>query len=87
MLNGISVFSTATLQITESRVGGDGVFFSVRNIALSSPGYRGPMTSMSANPVRQVGPTRCHPSVCFSSASSAAGYCSALSGLCLCGTH
>lgn len=78
---------TATLPIAEPRVGGDGAFFSVRNIDISNPGYRGPMTSMSASPGRQVGPTRCHPSVCFSSASSAAGYCPALSGLCLCGTH
>lgn len=38
VLNGISVILTSTLLITESRVGRDGTFFSVRYIAISNPG-------------------------------------------------
>lgn len=39
LMGSLFVILTATLLSTESRVGGDGAFFSVRNIAISSPGY------------------------------------------------
>lgn len=39
LMRSLFLILTATFPITEPRVGGDGAFFSVRNIDISNPGY------------------------------------------------